>query len=364
MIRSTIPSPSQGVWQLGPVPVRAYALCILAGIVVAIWLGERRWRARGGRPGAILDIAAWAVPFGIVGGRIYHVITSYQPYFGEDGNPVDALYIWRGGLGIWGAITLGGVGAWIGARRAGILMPPLADALAPGIVIAQGIGRWGNWFNNELYGGATTRPWGLQIHQWDTIAGRAVDGPDGTPIVLGTFQPTFLYESVWDLGTAGVLIMLDRRFRIGHGRLFAGYVALYTAGRFWIEALRTDPATHILGLRINLWTSVVVFAGAVAYLIVSSRSHPGRETVVYRDDDGAYPAGGDPAVDDSIARVDGDEPEPADRTNRDGTDPDGTDPGGTDPDGAGLTGAGSGPAVDPEPGGRDEAPDRTARDHL
>ena len=296
MIRSTIPSPTQGVWQLGPIPIRAYALCILVGIVAAIWLGERRWIARGGRPGAVLDIAAWAVPFGIIGGRLYHVVTSYQPYFGQGGDPVKAFYVWEGGLGIWGAIALGGVGAWIGARRSGILLPPFGDAVAPGIAIAQGIGRLGNWFNNELYGGATNLPWGLQIHQWDTSTGRAVTGPDGQPIVLGTFHPAFLYEALWDLGIAGLLIMADRRFRIGHGRLFAGYVALYTAGRFWIEALRTDPATHILGLRINLWTSGLVFGGAGAYSVISLRRHPGRETVVYRGSD-AHPDGnGEPEV--------------------------------------------------------------------
>lgn len=282
MIHLTIPSPTQGVWQLGPIPIRAYALCILAGIMVAIWLGNRRWVARGGARGTVVDIAAWAVPFGIVGGRLYHVATSYQPYFGPDGKPLDVLLIWRGGLGIWGAIAFGGVGAWIGARHAGIRLPPLADALAPGIVIAQAIGRWGNWFNNELYGGATNLPWGLRIHQWDTAAGRAVTGPDDKPLVLGTFQPAFLYESLWNLGTATVLILLDRRYRIGHGRLFAGYVALYTAGRFWIEALRTDPATLVLGQRINLWVSVVVFLAAVAYIVISARRRPGRETVVYR----------------------------------------------------------------------------------
>ena len=279
---STIPSPTQGVWQLGPFPVRAYALCILIGIVVAIWLGDRRWRARGGREGDVLDVAAWAVPFGIVGGRLYHVATSWQPYFGPGGHPVQALYVWQGGLGIWGAVTLGAVGAWIAARRKGLLLPPLADALAPGIVLAQAIGRWGNWFNNELYGGPTTQPWGLQIHQWDTEAGHAVLGPDGKPIVLGTFHPTFLYESLWDLALAGVLILVDRRFKIGHGRLFALYVLLYTIGRGWIEALRVDPANHILGLRLNEWTSVLVGLGALAYIIVSARLHPGRETTVLR----------------------------------------------------------------------------------
>jgi prolipoprotein diacylglyceryl transferase len=278
-----LPSPTQGVWNVGPLPLRAYALCILAGIVVAIWVGDRRWRARGGRAGTILDIAAWAVPFGIVGGRLYHVITSWQPYFGPGGHPVQALYIWEGGLGIWGAISLGGVGAYIGARRAGILMPPLADALAPGIVLAQAIGRWGNWFNNELYGAPTNLPWGLQIHRWDQAAGHAVVGPDGKPVVLGTFQPTFLYESLWDAGTAAVLILLDRRFRIGHGRLFALYVLIYTLGRGWIEALRVDPANHVLGLRLNIWTSILVGLGALIYIIVSARRHPGREGSVYRD---------------------------------------------------------------------------------
>ena len=170
---ASLPSPTQGVWQLGPLPVRAYALCILLGIVVAIWLGDRRWRARGGGPGTIGDIAAWAVPFGIVGGRLYHVLSSWQPYFGSGGHPVEALYIWQGGLGIWGAIALGGLGAYIGARRAGVLMPPLADALAPGIVLAQAIGRWGNWFNNELYGGHTNLPWKLQVHCLDINVGHA-----------------------------------------------------------------------------------------------------------------------------------------------------------------------------------------------
>jgi prolipoprotein diacylglyceryl transferase len=282
-VPSSLPSPTQGVWQLGPLPLRAYALCILLGIVVAVWLTDRRFRARGGRPGTVGDIAAWAVPFGIVGGRLYHVATSWQPYFGRGGRPVEALYIWQGGLGIWGAVALGGVGAWIGARRAGVLLPPFADAAAPGIVLAQAIGRLGNWFNNELYGGPTTLPWGLQIHQWDTAAGHAVLGPDGRPVVLGTFHPTFLYELLWDVGIAVVLILLDRRYRwFGHGRLFALYVLLYTVGRFWIEALRVDPANRILGLRLNLWTSVLVGLGALVYLVVSARLRPGREESVLR----------------------------------------------------------------------------------
>jgi prolipoprotein diacylglyceryl transferase len=281
-LSAAIPSPAQGVWNLGPFPVRAYALWILLGIVVAIWLTDRRWRERGGRAGQVLDIAAWAVPFGIVGGRLYHVATSWQPYFGSGGHPIQALYVWEGGLGIWGAVALGGVGAYIGARRQGVLLPPFADAAAPGIVLAQGIGRLGNWFNNELYGSPTTLPWGLQVHQWDSSAGHAVTGPDGRPVLLGTFHPTFLYELLWDIAVAVALILLDRRFRFGHGRLFALYVLLYTIGRGWIEALRIDPANHILGLRLNLWTSLLVGLGALVYLVLSFRLRPGREESVFR----------------------------------------------------------------------------------
>jgi prolipoprotein diacylglyceryl transferase len=267
----SIPSPSQGVWHLGPVPLRAYALCIIAGIVVAVWLGERRWVARGGRSGDVTEIATWMVPFGILGGRIYHVITSPEPYFGSGGHPLHALYIWQGGLGIWGAIALGGVGAWIGCHRRGIRLPPFADALAPGIAIAQAIGRIGNYVNQELFGRPTDLPWGLKIDQ--------AHRPDGYATVA-TYHPTFAYELLWDLGVAGLVIWADRRFRLGHGRAFALYVAAYTVGRAWIEALRIDPANDILGLRLNLWTCLVVFLGAVTYFVVSSRLQPGRETVV------------------------------------------------------------------------------------
>jgi prolipoprotein diacylglyceryl transferase len=288
-VLAAIPSPSQGVWYLGPVPVRAYALCILVGILIAIRMGEQRWIERGGRAGVVLDIAAWAVPFGIVGGRLYHVATSWQPYFGREGQPVRALYVWEGGLGIWGAVLLGAVGAWIGARRVGIRLPPLADALAPGIVLAQAVGRWGNWFNNELHGGRTDLPWGLRVYQWDHSAGRARVGPDGRPLVEGIFHPTFLYESLWDVGVAGVVILVDRRLRLGHGRAFALYILLYTIGRGWIEALRVDEANRILGLRLNLWTSLVVGLGALVYLVVSARLRPGRESSVYFS---VHPEGG------------------------------------------------------------------------
>ena len=274
MASFSIPSPAQGVWHLGPVPLRAYALCIIAGIIVAVWMGERRWVARGGKPGEVTEIATWMVPFGIVGGRIYHVITTPQPYFGDDGKPLHALYVWEGGLGIWGAIALGGVGAWIGCRRRGIKLPPFADALAPGIVVAQAIGRLGNYFNQELFGRPTDLPWGLEID--------AAHRPDGYATVA-TYHPTFAYELLWNLGVAALVIWADRRFRLGHGRAFALYVAAYTVGRAWIEALRIDPANDILGLRLNLWTCLLVFLGAVTYFVVSTRLRPGRETTVYRE---------------------------------------------------------------------------------
>lgn len=279
-VLATIPSPDQGVWYLGPIPIRAYALCIIAGIVVAIWWGERRWVARGGIKGEVTDIAVWAVPFGLVGGRLYHVITDNQKYFGPGKNPLAALEIWNGGLGIWGAIALGAVGAWIGCRRKGIPLPAMADALAPGIVVAQAIGRLGNYFNQELYGGDTTLPWGLEIYRRvtpdgreDALAGVAIDH---TPIQV--VHPTFLYELLWNLGVALLIVWADRKFRLGHGRVFALYVAGYTAGRFWIELMRTDEATLIFGQRVNVFVSALVFIGAIVYFVLA-RSRGEREDV-------------------------------------------------------------------------------------
>jgi prolipoprotein diacylglyceryl transferase len=276
MFLATIPSPDRGVWYLGPLPVRAYALCIITAIIVAILWSERRWRARGGQAGVVTDVAVFAVPFGLVGGRLYHVATDWHKYFGPGGDPVAALKIWQGGLGIWGAIAFGALGAWIGCRRRGIPLPALADAAAPAIVVGQAIGRLGNWFNQELYGGPTTLPWGLEIRDRvnphtgapDPLGGVA----QGPPVEI--VHPTFLYEMLWNFGVAALVVWADRRFRLGHGRAFALYVAGYTAGRFWIELLRTDPATMVFGLRINVITSVVVFLGAVVYLALAPR---GRE---------------------------------------------------------------------------------------
>jgi prolipoprotein diacylglyceryl transferase len=278
-----IPSPTTAQYHLGPIPIRMYAMCILAGILVAVWLGDKRWQARGGRPQEVVDIAIWAVPFGLVGGRLYHVITSSSLYFGKDGDWVRAFYVWEGGLGIWGAIALGALGAYIGCRRRGASLRTFADAVAPGIVLAQAIGRWGNWFNNELYGSHTSLPWGLQVHQMNTSTQTALTGPDGKALLVpgGPFHPTFLYESIWCVGVAVLCLWADRKWTLGYGRVFALYVAAYTVGRFWIEALRVDTAHHWLGMRLNDWTAIIVFLGAVAYFVRSSRRYPGRETSPY-----------------------------------------------------------------------------------
>jgi len=288
-VLAALPSPTQGVWELGPLPIRAYALCIVAGIIAAVLITEKRWVARGGASGDVLDIAVWAVPFGIIGGRLYHVISSPRAYFGAGGDPLRAFAIWEGGLGIWGAIALGGVGAWIACRRRGIPLPAFADALAPGLLVAQAIGRLGNWFNNELFGGATDLPWRLRIYEWD--AGRAVRGPDGEPIVLGYFHPTFLYELLWNLAAAAFVIWADRRFRLGHGRAFALYVISYCVGRLWIELLRTDPAEHFFGIRLNVFTSIIVGLLAVAYFIWQ-RGKP-REVILRGEDVAGTPRPGD-----------------------------------------------------------------------
>ncbi|MEU7854854.1 prolipoprotein diacylglyceryl transferase [Nonomuraea sp. NPDC049141] len=289
---ASIPSPSQGVWYLGFVPIRAYALCIVLGVIFAVWLSERRWRARGGQKGTIIDISVPAVIFGLIGGRLYHVITDWQTYFGARAiKPAyKALFIWEGGLGIWGAIALGGVGVWLACRKRGLSLSAVADTVAPGIAFAQAIGRWGNWFNQELYGGPTTLPWGLEIDQMH----------GGEPGVL--YHPTFLYESIWDLLLGFALLWAGKRFALHHGRLFALYVAGYTLGRFWIEGLRIDPvggvdhAVTFLSLRLNQWTSIVVFIGALIYFW-ATRNKDSEEFILPAVDRAAAgdPDGPDPA---------------------------------------------------------------------
>lgn len=298
LLPTALPSPEQAVWYLGPLPIRAYALCILLGIVAAIWITARRLQARGGTGEEIYDIAPWAIAFGIVGGRLYHVISSPRPYFGEGGNLLDAVKIWEGGLGIWGAVALGAVGAWIGCRRHGHSFADLADALAPGLLVAQALGRWGNWFNNELYGGPSDAPWALTIHEWDAATGSAVRDSSGDAVVLGTFQPTFLYESLWVLLVAVAILLLDRRVRFARGQVFGLYLMGYTMGRVVIEVMRTDPAEIVFGQRVNVWVSLLVFAGGALLYVVRGRraDHPVRGTRPADDRPGADPdqGGADP----------------------------------------------------------------------
>jgi prolipoprotein diacylglyceryl transferase len=278
----TIPSPSQGVWHLGPLPIRAYALCIIVGIIVAIVISERRWVARGGTYGDIQDLALWAVPFGLVGGRLYHVITDNDLYFNNpDQSPWAAFYVWNGGLGIWGAIALGSLGVWIGARRKGIKVLPVLDAMAPGVVVAQAIGRIGNYFNQELYGKVTDLPWKLAINR-DSAH---------NPIPTTYHHPTFLYEFLWNLGVFGLLVWADRKFTLGYGRVVALYIMGYTAGRGWIEYLRVDKVqlNDVLGLRLNVWTSIVLFVVGAVWFSWSARRHPGREVDLYRKQPQAVP---------------------------------------------------------------------------
>lgn len=267
MTLAYLPSPPKGVWYLGPVPVRAYALFILLGIVVAVVWGDRRYRARGGSPGVVADVATIVVPVAIVAARLYHVVTSPAAYLND---PVAALYIWRGGLGIPGGL-LGGVlaGLWV-CRRRGIAAGALADAIAPGVAVAQAIGRMGNYFNQELFGRPTTLPWGLTV---------SPGNPDAVPGAVA-YHPTFLYEALWNLGVAALVVWADRRFRLGRGRAFALYVGAYAVGRFWVEGLRIDTAQHWLGLRLNQYTALVGLAGAVVYLVLRRRA--GREDVVER----------------------------------------------------------------------------------
>jgi len=262
-----IPSPSLSSFSVGPLTIHFYALCIITGIAAAIWIGRKRYANLGGNPDDVSEVAIWAVPFGIIGGRIYHVITSPAQYFGANGNPVDALKIWEGGLGIWGAISLGAVGAYLYFRthKTTLNFRQLLDSLAPGVVVAQAIGRIGNYFNQEVFGKPTELPWGLEIDP--------VNRADGFES-YGTFHPTFLYELLWCLVVAVLLIKLPgflKQITSKQGDIFALYILGYTLGRVWIESLRIDEANLILGLRLNIWVSLIVLITASAYLIASKR---------------------------------------------------------------------------------------------
>lgn len=254
----SIPSPGSNAIELGPLNLRMYGLMIALGVVAAVWLSRRRWAERGGDPEDMTTIALWAVPAGLIGARLYHVITDWKRYFPD--RPVEALYIWQGGLGIPGGIALGVAVGLLMGRRMGIRLPVGLDAVAPALPLAQAIGRIGNWWNQELFGGPTDLPWALEVSDATALA---AGYPAGT-----TFHPTFLYESLWNLGVFALLMWIDRKRVLRPGNVFVLYVGCYLLGRLWVEAVRIDPASLILGIRVNIWMSVVGIAATVAVLAV------------------------------------------------------------------------------------------------
>jgi prolipoprotein diacylglyceryl transferase len=257
---ASIPSPSSGEVTVGGVALHAYGVMLLLGILAAVWLAGRRWTRRGGDWDLVFRVAMWGVAGGVVGARLYHVVTSWSEV--PDPKWQGVFEIWKGGLGVWGGI-LGGVlaGAWV-VRRSGNSVYAFMDVSAPGILLAQAIGRWGNYFNQELFGKPTDLPWGLEID---------VQNRPQQYIGDPTFHPLFLYESLWSLLGVGVLLLVDRRFRIRAPGLFALYVAWYTAFRAFEETLRIDPSHHYLGQRLNFWVSVVLFALAIVAFVWSQR---------------------------------------------------------------------------------------------
>jgi prolipoprotein diacylglyceryl transferase len=271
---ASIPSPSISSFQLGPFVVHIYALCILLGIVIAIWIANRRLVKRGGESGVAIDIALWTVPFGIVGGRLFHVLTHLGDYF-YAGADLSAIFrVWEGGLAIYGAILFGLLGAWIGSRVAGVRFWSFVDAVAPGVLLAQALGRWGNYFNQELFGTPTNLPWGLEIDSSNPAY------PVGLPAGV-LFHPTFLYESLWSIAGVILLLNLDKRFELRWGKMFALYIAFYSVGRIWTESLRLDPSEVFLGLRTNIWSALAGIVAAIVIWRVQSRRHPGLETSIY-----------------------------------------------------------------------------------
>lgn len=256
---ASIPSPPGKGIGIGPLQLRAYGLAIAVGVVVAVWIAQRRYARRGGDPEALTAIAMWAVPMGLVGARLYHVITDYQRFQGRWWR---VLEVWEGGLGIPGGLLAGVIAGAVIARRRGLDVPTLLDVVAPAIPIAQAIGRLGNWFNQELFGRASDLPWAVRIDPEHR--------PDGLEHVA-TYHPTFLYEALWNVALAALLVRLDRTGRLRRGQLFVLYVAGYALGRLWVEALRIDPANEILGLRVNIWTSLVALAAATAVFVIGWR---------------------------------------------------------------------------------------------
>ncbi len=288
-----IPSPPINGFSLGPLTIRFYALCLIAGIIAGWVLGLRRWRARGGSQETFETIMLWAIPMGIGGARIYHVLTHLSDYFGDGRNPWSVFFIWEGGIAIYGAVAGGALAAWLVCRLKGARFAALADSVAPGIAIGQALGRLGNWFNQELYGGPTDLPWGLEIAPEHRLPGFEQ---------FETFHPTFLYELVWNLLVAGLLLWADRRFRLGRGKVFALYLALYGFGRFFTEGMRTDPSENMFGaLRQNQFAALLICLAAILLLVWLVKFRPGREAEVEKPSTAAAVAADamdDPASDD------------------------------------------------------------------
>lgn len=270
---SSIPSPEVSFIVLGPFKIHFYALFILAGIALAILIADRRLVRRGAKSGVALDIALWTVPLAIVGARIFHVATHLGDYFYDGADLLAVFRIWEGGIAIYGGLIAGAIGAWIGARQSGIKFWSFADAVAPGILLAQAIGRWGNYFNHELFGIPTTLPWGLEIEATNSAY------PIGLP-AGELFHPTFLYESLWSLIGVAVLLMLDKKYSLRWGKLFGIYLVIYSLGRVWIESIRIDPSDIILGLRTNVWSAIFGIIVGIAIFYIQSRRHPGLELSV------------------------------------------------------------------------------------
>lgn len=272
MTLAYIPSPTISQFSIGPVTIHIYALCILMGIVLAVWITTTRWKKLGGNFDQVLDITLVSVPAGIIGARLYHIITTPERFFGPDGDWAEMFRIWNGGLGIWGGVLFGALAAWAWCRHKHYPMALLADAIAPGLLVAQAVGRLGNWFNQELYGAPTTLPWGLKLNMEGTAIGHSEQCYDGATCPSGTlFHPTFLCEMIWNLIGAAIIAYIGSKAmkKLKAGSLFAVYIMWYTLGRTWIESLRIDYAHEFLGVRINVWVSMAVFVlGAVSFIVV------------------------------------------------------------------------------------------------
>jgi prolipoprotein diacylglyceryl transferase len=248
-----IPSPSSSGFHVGPLFVHAYGLGYVVALLAAVAITGRRWQARGGRRELVAEVAWWGFPAGLIGGRLYFLATSWDQVPDHWWGP---FAIWDGGLGIWGGIACGVLGGlWVLHRR-GVDIPAFLDAAAPALLVAQAIGRIGNYFNQELFGGPTTLPWALEIAPAHRPAGY---------VQYATFHPTFLYELVWNLLLAGALVALGRTGRVRPGGIFALYVAGYSGFRIFEETLRIDPAHHILGLRLNFFVASILCVVALAW---------------------------------------------------------------------------------------------------